>query len=86
MLKIIKYFDALKRTSSTIAKIDLLRDYLQNDKFRIIVEMALDETMHYNIKKLPAGEKGHKYAGDFDYLINFVQYKEYYMLRILYVK
>lgn len=55
MHNIIQKLNTLEQESGKLAKVELLKDYLKDEKFRIFIEMTLDETLHYNIKKLPQG-------------------------------
>ena len=45
--------ETLASTSSKNEKVSLLRDYLDDPLFLKVVQYALDETKHYNIKKFP---------------------------------
>jgi len=53
MLEVCNKLDTLKKETSKIEKVNLLKEYLKNDVFRIIVELTYDETLHYNVGKLP---------------------------------
>lgn len=65
----------IKREPSKLAKVALLEDYLEDENFRIVVELALDETMHYNISKLPtnvAPKESKGFQTDFDDLVDYL--------------
>ena len=53
MKQVCEKLDILKSTKSSNEKIELLKEYLEDEKFMSVVELCLDETMQYNIKKLP---------------------------------
>ena len=74
MKRIIEKLLKLKTERSKLAKIELLKDFLEDETFRIIVEMALDETMHYNISKLPncKPKEFTNFDDQFDSLINYL--------------
>jgi ATP-dependent DNA ligase len=64
---ILKQLENLQSISSSNGKIDLLKKYLEDETFLTVIEMALDETLHYNIQILPVKKKYIK--GDiFEYL------------------
>ncbi len=66
----------VKKESSKLAKVELLKEFLEDENFRIVVELALDETMHYNISKLPnvtlRESKG--FQTDFDNLVDYLSF------------
>lgn len=53
MKSIMEKLTTLANEPSKLAKVGLLKEYLKSEKFRVVVEMTLDETLHYNISKLP---------------------------------
>lgn len=60
--------DKLKATSSSKEKVRLLKLFLTDDYFKRVVEMAYDETLHYNVNKIPAGHRPG--VPDFDHLLS----------------
>ena len=73
MKNIINKLDILAKEPSKLVKVELLKEYLKDEKFRIVVEMALDETLHYNINKLPANVKRHN-DPDFYTLMDYLYF------------
>lgn len=73
MKAIVEKLETLRREPSNNAKIVLLKDYLEDETFRIVVEMALDETMHYNVSQL-MGNVPRKTEPDFDMLIDYLYF------------
>jgi len=55
MQKIVENLNTIAKEQSKNSKVDLLKTYLEDEEFALVVEMALDETLHYNMKKLIAG-------------------------------
>lgn len=51
--EVIEALNILQRNSSTLAKIELLKEYLKSPMFKEVIVFALDGTKHFNIKKLP---------------------------------
>ena len=73
MKTIVEKLNALEQETSSNAKIVLLKKYLEDDEFRIVVEMALDETLHYNVAKL-MGNVPRKTEPDFYALIDYLHF------------
>lgn len=53
MLSIYNKLQTLKATGSTNTKVDLLKEYLEDDLFREIIILMYDEKYHFHINKLP---------------------------------
>jgi len=68
MQSILEKLNKLQSDSSTSNKVTMLNSFLDDESFRMIVEMALDETLHYNIKKLPKTKE--VINGSFDEIID----------------
>ena len=66
----------LKKEPSKIAKVNLLKEFLKEENFRIVVELALDETMHYNISKLLSNKpkKFTNFETEFSNLVSFLTF------------
>lgn len=73
MKNIVYMLDNLANEPGKLAKVDLLKTYLQDEQFRIVVEMALDETLHYNISKLP-GNVPRNPEPNFDSLMDYLYF------------
>lgn len=76
MKSIVDKLTQVKCETSKLAKVELLRGFLEDENFRIVVEMALDETMHYNISKLPVVPKTdmRSFDTEFDSLIDYLSF------------
>ncbi len=72
MKTILEKLATLKKTKSTLAKMDLLKTYLNDDLFRMVVEMALDGNLHYNIQKLPKASPHATTPYDWENLSNYL--------------
>ena len=73
MKHLVEKLNILQAETSSNMKIMYLQDFLQNEDFRIFVEMALDETLHYNIAKLTQGGPK-KPEPDFYLLVDYLYY------------
>lgn len=73
MKNIVEMLDTLANEPGKLAKVDLLKTYMQDEQFRIVVEMALDETLHYNINKLPQNVIRNSQP-DFDSLMDYLYF------------
>jgi len=71
--EIMECVDTLKKESSSLQKIELLKGFLKDEEFRIFVEMSLDETLHYNVKKLPNDVPRHT-EPDFYMLVEYLHF------------
>ncbi len=75
MHELCKKLDELKSTSSNLDKTSLLKTFLQDDNFRFLVELTLDESMQYNIKQLPIiPTENKKRKSNFEELIEFLYF------------
>ncbi len=72
--EILDKLNTIKRTSKTNAKKELAKEYLEDENFRVIIELALDGLLHYNINKLPPKQLHHTYPKSFDELVDFLHY------------
>lgn len=73
MKQIVEKLNILQAESSSNAKAAYLQEFLEDEKFRIIVEMALDETMHYNMSSVIQGTSKKK-KPEFDMLIDYLHF------------
>lgn len=77
MDNILDKLNTLKRTAKITDKQELIKEYIEDEDFRIVVELALDGTLHYNTTVLPPrqlGITGQDDTGDFNELIDFLHY------------
>lgn len=73
MKEIKNKIEQVRKESSAIKKIKLLKKFMKDEKFCTVVSMALDETMHYNVSRLvPLVPK--RNDPNFDTLMDYLYY------------